>query len=87
MASESDMRWTIMLQCDDGAGDVQTAEVLTIERDVERRSRCWACSTGKRSSCGTETYGRLTGVAVAADGALLVSDDTNGVIYRVAWGG
>lgn len=29
------MRWTIMLQCDDGAGDVRNAEVLTLERDVE----------------------------------------------------
>jgi glucose/arabinose dehydrogenase len=26
-------------------------------------------------------------VAVAADGALLVSDDTNGVVYRIAYGG
>lgn len=29
------MRWALMLQCDDGAGDVQTAEVLTLERHVE----------------------------------------------------
>ena len=29
-------------------------------------------------------FGRLVGVAVHADGSLLVSDDTNGVIYRVA---
>ncbi|HRO57579.1 MAG TPA: porin [Burkholderiaceae bacterium] len=29
------MRWTIMLQCDEGAGNVQTAEVLTLERNVE----------------------------------------------------
>jgi glucose/arabinose dehydrogenase len=28
--------------------------------------------------------GRPLGVAVAKDGALLVSDDTNGVIYRIA---
>jgi glucose/arabinose dehydrogenase len=31
--------------------------------------------------------GRPAGVAVAADGALLVSDDTNGVIYRIAYSG
>lgn len=29
-------------------------------------------------------FGRLVGVAVHTDGSLLVSDDTNGVIYRVA---
>jgi len=29
-------------------------------------------------------FGRLVGVAVQRDGSLLVSDDTNGVIYRVA---
>ena len=30
-------------------------------------------------------FARLVGVAVAQDGSLLVSDDTNGVIYRVAY--
>src|SRR5687768_3762229 len=29
-------------------------------------------------------FGRLVGVAIHPDGSLLVSDDTNGVIYRVA---
>ncbi|KEO75751.1 PQQ-dependent sugar dehydrogenase [Anditalea andensis] len=29
-------------------------------------------------------FGRLVGLAVHADGSLLVSDDTNGVIYRIA---
>lgn len=32
-------------------------------------------------------HGRLAGLAQAKDGALLVSDDTNGVIYRVAYTG
>ncbi|MBC7806450.1 MAG: PQQ-dependent sugar dehydrogenase [Akkermansiaceae bacterium] len=32
-------------------------------------------------------FARLAGVAVAKDGALLVGDDTNGVIYRVSYGG
>ncbi len=36
---------------------------------------------------GSYFYGRPVGIAVAADGALLVSDDTNGAIYRVAWKG
>jgi glucose/arabinose dehydrogenase len=34
---------------------------------------------------GRAHFGRVAGLAVAADGALLVSDDTNGVIYRVAY--
>ena len=32
-------------------------------------------------------FARLAGVAVASDGALLVSDDTNNVVYRVSYGG
>jgi glucose/arabinose dehydrogenase len=32
-------------------------------------------------------YGRPVGLAVAADGALLFSDDMNGVIYRIAYTG
>jgi Raf kinase inhibitor-like YbhB/YbcL family protein len=31
-------------------------------------------------------HGRVTGVAVAADGSLLFTDDRNGVIYRVSYG-
>ena len=35
---------------------------------------------------GKNVYGRPVGVAVAPDGALLVSDDGAGVIYRVSYG-
>jgi len=31
-------------------------------------------------------FGRLAGLAVAADGALLIAEDQNGVIYRVSYG-
>lgn len=34
----------------------------------------------------TEVWGRPTGVAVAKDGSLLVSEDGNGTVYRVAYG-
>jgi glucose/arabinose dehydrogenase len=34
---------------------------------------------------GTAHFGRLAGVAVAADGSLLFTDDTNGVMYRVTY--
>jgi glucose/arabinose dehydrogenase len=33
------------------------------------------------------TFGRVAGLAIANDGALLVSDDLNGVIYRVTYQG
>lgn len=39
--------------------------------------------SGFLSADGTSNYGRLCGVAVARDGALLFTDDTNGMIYRV----
>jgi glucose/arabinose dehydrogenase len=42
--------------------------------------------TGFLSPDGNTQFGRLAGIAVAKDGALLVGDDENGVIYRVAFG-
>ncbi len=35
---------------------------------------------------GKEVYGRMVGVAVAADGALLISDDGGKLIWRVSFG-
>lgn len=35
---------------------------------------------------GKEVYGRMVGVAVAADGSLLISDDGQNVIWRVSYG-
>jgi glucose/arabinose dehydrogenase len=43
--------------------------------------------SGFLSSDGRSQYGRPAGIAVTADGGLLVSDDTNGVIYRVTYHG
>ena len=34
---------------------------------------------------GNATFGRPAGIAVAPDGALLFTDDTNGVVYRVQY--
>ena len=36
---------------------------------------------------GREVYGRMVGVAVATDGALLIADDGQKVVWRVAYGG
>jgi glucose/arabinose dehydrogenase len=35
---------------------------------------------------GRAHFGRLMGIGQAADGSLLVGDDTNGVIYRISYG-
>jgi glucose/arabinose dehydrogenase len=35
---------------------------------------------------GMNVYGRMVGVAVAADGSLLISDDAGKVIWRVSFG-
>jgi glucose/arabinose dehydrogenase len=43
--------------------------------------------TGFLVENGAAAIGRPSGVAIAKDGALLVSDDTAGVIYRISYGG
>jgi glucose/arabinose dehydrogenase len=40
---------------------------------------------GFLSQDGTATFGRPAGIAVAPDGALLFTDDTNGIVYRVQY--
>ncbi|WP_185965114.1 YbhB/YbcL family Raf kinase inhibitor-like protein [Glacieibacterium frigidum] len=41
----------------------------------------------RKTGDGHAQYGRLAGTAMAPDGALLFSDDKNGVIYRVSYSG
>lgn len=43
--------------------------------------------TGFLSADGNTYYGRPVGLVVAKDGSLLLSDDTNGMIYRIAYTG
>lgn len=43
--------------------------------------------TGFLTGNGTAQFGRPAGLAVAHDGSLLIGDDSNGVIYRVAYQG
>ncbi len=40
--------------------------------------------TGFLNESGTAQFGRPVGMAIATDGSLLFTDDTNGVIYRVS---
>jgi glucose/arabinose dehydrogenase len=41
--------------------------------------------TGFLSDDGKSEFGRVAGLAITPDGALLVSEDTNGVIYKVTY--
>ncbi|HEU4325194.1 MAG TPA: sorbosone dehydrogenase family protein [Roseiflexaceae bacterium] len=43
--------------------------------------------TGFLVENGQAQFGRPTGLAVAPYGSLFVTDDTNGVIYRISWAG
>ncbi|NMG08278.1 sorbosone dehydrogenase family protein [Brasilonema sp. UFV-L1] len=43
--------------------------------------------TGFLNAEGTAQFGRPVGLAIAPDGSLLFTDDTNGVIYRVSYVG
>jgi glucose/arabinose dehydrogenase len=42
--------------------------------------------TGFLSADGNQYYARVAGVAMAKDGSILLGDDANGVIYRIAYG-
>jgi glucose/arabinose dehydrogenase len=37
-------------------------------------------------AAGKEVYGRMVGVAVVADGALLISDDAGKLSWRISYG-
>jgi glucose/arabinose dehydrogenase len=41
--------------------------------------------SGFLASNGKYAFGRPAGLAIANDGALLISDDLNGVVYRVSY--
>lgn len=43
--------------------------------------------TGFMSADGRGHYGRVSGLAVMRDGALLLSDDANGILYRISYDG
>ncbi len=59
-------------------------EVVRVDFDDGKPRRIEPFLTGFLVGNGQQQFGRPVGVAVARDGSLLVSDDVNGVIYRVA---
>ncbi|MBB4193785.1 glucose/arabinose dehydrogenase [Rhizobium aethiopicum] len=43
--------------------------------------------TGFLSDDHQSEYGRIAGLAITPEGSLLISEDTNGVIYKVSYKG
>ena len=58
-------------------------KVMRVEFDNGKPTRVEDFLTGFAIEDGAAQFGRPAGLAVARDGALLISDDSNGVIYRV----
>jgi glucose/arabinose dehydrogenase len=63
----------------DNGTPVEITDFLT-GFQVDPKRHGWPAERGV-----TYQFARLAGIAVAADGALLVADDSNGVIYRVSY--
>jgi glucose/arabinose dehydrogenase len=61
-------------------------KVVALHFEGDRPVRFEDFLTGFLTEDRTAQFGRPAGLAVAKDGALLVSDDANGVIYRVSYG-
>jgi glucose/arabinose dehydrogenase len=63
-------------------------EVVRIRFDAEGRPTAMEpFVSGWLIEDGRAHFGRLMGLGQAADGSLLVGEDTNGVIYRISYGG
>jgi len=62
-------------------------EVVRLRFDDGRPVGFEAFVSGFLIEAGRATFGRPAGIAVAPDGALLFSDDTNGIVYRVSYDG
>jgi glucose/arabinose dehydrogenase len=62
-------------------------KVVRVRFEGGRPARFEDFVTGFLLPDGESQFARLAGIAVAGDGSLLVSDDQNGVIYRIAYAG
>jgi glucose/arabinose dehydrogenase len=59
-------------------------KIVRIRHENGQPTRIEDFVTGFLIEDGRAQFARLCGVAVAGDGSLLISDDSNGVIYRVS---
>jgi Raf kinase inhibitor-like YbhB/YbcL family protein len=62
-------------------------EIVRVRFSGGQAQRIEPFLTGFLSDGGTTHFARPMGLAVAADGSLLMADDANGVIYRIAYTG
>jgi glucose/arabinose dehydrogenase len=62
-------------------------QLLRIHFDNGRAASVRVFATGWQEGDSESRWGRPAGVTVAPDGSLIVSDDTNGTIYRISYGG
>jgi Raf kinase inhibitor-like YbhB/YbcL family protein len=62
-------------------------EVVHINFTAGKPDKIEPFATGFLSDGGTTHFARPVGLAMAGDGALLMGDDANGVIYRIAYEG
>ncbi len=67
----------------EGGAPVSVENFLTGFALPPARDRSETDRGGRRSY----SFARLAGIAVAKDGAVLIADDANGIIYRVAYRG
>jgi glucose/arabinose dehydrogenase len=58
-------------------------KLLRIEMEEGRPVAARDFATGWQDASG-ERWGRPAGVIVAPDGSIIVSDDTNGLLYRIS---
>lgn len=60
-------------------------EIVRVHFDGDRPVRIQPFVTGFLSDGGKTHFARPVGLAIAKDGSLLMADDANGVLYRVAY--
>jgi glucose/arabinose dehydrogenase len=60
-------------------------EVVRVRFDRGKAVRFEPFITGFLTDNGQKQFGRPAGLAIAHDGALLISDDAHGMIYRVSY--
>ncbi len=65
--------------------DPQGYRVLRVRFENDRPTKTEDFVTGFLADDGKSQFGRPCGMVVAKDGALLFTDDTQGVIYRVSY--
>lgn len=61
-------------------------EVVALHFENDQPARFEPFLTGFLIDDGATAFGRPAGLTITKDGALLVSDDANGVLYRVSYG-